>query len=262
VCYNGVGKKPTLLSFEIINMTDIPGRLNVNDLIKLYQGGTSAIQLAKRLNVSDWSIRKCLTTAGIKLRNRSEVNALTRQQHPDWADAAHVAARGRRQTWNEMCQKALAQQLSVTHTTPMENALAEEIRQQGCAVIQQLAIGPYNADIALGSVAVEVCGRHPNGLKSGSLKRLRYIGNAGFSVMFCVISSKRKHYPIPLSRYAAHIISIAQKTSHNPPLRGQYWVVSGDGKIFAGGSTQAHDLSLVVPRIATYRPRGQDGRFR
>src|SRR5260370_26203735 len=109
----------------------------------------------------------------------------------------------------------------------------------------QKAIGIYNCDLAVDSIAVEIFGGGWHGYgrhKGRSLKRFNYLFNLGWNVVIVWIDGRR--YPLSILA-AQQIHSFTQLASSNPALRGQYWVIRGDGKLVASGSSDGNDRALI-----------------
>ena len=92
-------------------------------------------------------------------------------------------------------------------------------QNQGVGVIYQKAIGPYNADLAIGTVAVEVLGGQWHRIKHHG-KRLRYILDAGWDVIYIWVDAK--HFPLGpgAAEYVIAHCEFREEPSHPALLPG------------------------------------------
>ena len=121
--------------------------------------------------------------------------------------------------------------------------------ERGLDVIPQKAIGPYNVDLASGTVAVEVFGGGWHGYgrhRRRAPERLRYILDEGWNLMVIWIIARRR---APLHAAAAdYVASFVELASGDPSIRGQHRVVWGDGQEVASVGFNIDDLSAIPPR--------------
>ncbi len=206
-------------------------------LVGRYLSGVSEKQLAHDCGVGRFVIRRILTAHGVACRNRSQgmytrMEQLSPTGRAELTEAAHAAARGRIISDAEQHRHAIGRARALSHVVPVESELAEWLRADGMDVSQQFAVGAYNLDIAVHTpaIAVEVFGgnwhasghhamRHP--------KRTKYLLDLGWSVVIVWVDGRR--YPLrpAVSQY---IIALVDELRHNPPARGQYRVILGDGQ--------------------------------
>ena len=237
------------------------------ELIADYQRGQSMLALSKTYNVARSSIELRLREAGVRIRGRQEVNramadARTPEENRAITAAAHAANRGRPATPERLANAATTREQRCTNASESEHALACMLRDRGLNPIQQKAIGPYNVDIAAGTVAVEVFGGgwHGHGLHARRApKRLRYILNQGWNLVIVWDISDRW----PLSPGAAdYVVSFAEQTSSDPTIRGEYRVIWGDGKPVPLDGVNVDDLTFKPTRGRGFgaRPGNNDAR--
>ena len=115
-----------------------------------------------------------------------------------------------------------------------ERVVFESLRAYGVKPIPQLAIGPYNCDLACHPVAVEIFGgnRHFSGRHlARAEKRIRYLGNAGWHLLMLVISNACPW----TSDTANHLIAYLNLADSDPSAPRQYRVIDGCGELLAGG---------------------------
>lgn len=225
--------------------------LDVDDLVQRYARGESEKALAETFGVSRDVIRRRLVKAGVEPRNRSDA-MFVRMAHASpeersrLADAAHAAVRGKPRSTEFLISRAKGiETLGAAHGTvsAAEILLASMLRGYWLQVTHQKAIGPYNADLAAGTVAVEVLGGSWHRSKRHR-KRLRYLLDAGWDVIFVWVDGL--HYP--LGRGAAEYVAAhCEFRSRNPAAPRCYRVIRGDGKFVAEGSADGDDLPDVLP---------------
>lgn len=224
--------------------------LPTEEIAQRYLTGDSEQTLAVSYGVSRRAIAKRLKIAGIQRRTASEANSvmarrMTDQQRLDRAQSAHNAVRGTKRSFEELCKRALIRQKRQTHVSPHEKRIIQWLHDAGLSPIGQMAIGPYNADITVGSVVVEVFGGswHAYGshvARAG--KRLDYFLNQGWNLIFIWVDTSKW----PLTINAAHyIVTFYQLTSLDPSIRGQYRVIRGDGQEMTEGSFYFNKVSGI-----------------
>ena len=144
-------------------------------LIARYEAGESVKALAQEEGVSRMPLRRYLERSGVTLRGIGEANEaqalrMTPEARKLRAEAAQRARRGQRDTPLTLERRALALQTNGARIGRSEAELETALKQRGFDTIPQLAVGRYNIDIAVGSVAVEV---HSNGSLPHRLRRHR-----------------------------------------------------------------------------------------
>lgn len=206
---------------------------NLDDLLRRYQAGESENKLAKEAGVNRWTFRRRLEEAGIEPRGKSEAERLkwaqmSPEQRRHQVSAAHEAARGRRVSRAELIARAKAREGSTSYNVSDEEiVLGDRLREIGLKPIHNLAVGPYNCDLGVGSVVVEIWGGgwHP---KPGETERTKYILDAGYSVL--IVDTDQRRYP--LSREVTdHFIDVYEFTRRNKSSERQYRMVRGNGDV-------------------------------
>jgi len=146
-------------------------------------------------------------------------------------EAAHDAVRGRKVPEEQRIRAAegLAKyrQESGFVIGRFEGLLQEMLEGCGCSVVPQQAVGFYNIDLAVGSVAVEVHvgANHPT-TSSKIRHRLKQLRELNWSVLYVWITCAH-----PLTEAAADKIVTAMKfLEGNPTIGSQYWVIRGTGE--------------------------------
>lgn len=235
--------------------------LNPNDFIPDYLAGETIQQIACRYNVSRKVIRKYLINSGIEIRPqgyyiRLRWQQMTPKERELQVSAAHRAALGRTMTTMDLAKAAIGRQRKLSGISDTEKIVAKLLTDRGCAFIQQFAIGPYNCDIAIPPVAVEVFGgawhwygQHINRLA----KRFRYIMNQGWHIL--VVTD---YGGVAINEATAdYIISYVQSARRNPANIREYRVIRGAGQFMAGDSINDDEISIVPTFTARRNALGQ-----
>lgn len=222
--------------------------MNLDDLIRLYESGLSEKACSEHLGVSRRYAHDQLVKAGVTLRSFREQLLLvaasrTPEERARIATAAHDAVRGSTRSIETLLAAALTREAN-PKISPHEALLAQWLTERGRPVRHQVAIGPYNADLTTGTVAVEVFGGnwHSTGEHRRTFpKRANYILDQGWHLII-VWDQKRN----PLSVHAAdYIVTFAQEPDRDPPGPREYRVIRGCGEELARGEGQFDDLALV-----------------
>ncbi|TNA31983.1 hypothetical protein EMF73_30470 [Klebsiella pneumoniae] len=124
-----------------------------------------------------------------------------------------------------------------------ELILADMLRARGRVCIPQKAVGPYNVDIATGSVAVEVLGGAWHRTKRHG-ERLRHLLDCGWNVLYVWVDGI--HYPLT-PEAAEHIVAFAKVCDGTPAGPRRYRVIRGSGEFVAQGSADDDQLPDKVP---------------
>lgn len=218
----------------------------------MFASGIGVRGIYEKTGASIHSIRRILARNGVATRNRSEQQfarmAITSSaERKALASAAHHAVRGRVRSMEELCLMAATREKTKgVRTSIYEDALFASFQSSGLAPIAQKAIGPYNCDIAIGSIAVEVFGGHWhwNGEHlSRTEERFRYIMNSGYDI---IVVSFSKSFPFSESS-ANYLVSYIQELCSNPPSIRQYRVIWGAGEFISGGCIDDKNISINPP---------------
>jgi hypothetical protein len=209
------------------------------ELVARYEAGTSVKALAGSYGLDRVTITSYLKKAGVQMRTMSEQQKieqarLTPEQRRANAAAANMAARGRTLRFEEQCKRARTRQERGLGVSPYELLLREWLTARGVASIPQQAIGPYNADLGLGSVVVELHGGgwhgHGRHHKRGP-KRLHYLRTQGYNVAIVWVDGRRW----PLTEDVADALAAFAQEAQAGDLHGRYRIYGGDGRVFSPG---------------------------
>lgn len=202
-------------------------------LVSEYAAGASVNALAAKYGAARSTIERRLTRRGIILRGLTDANRMSMAVRSPGENArntaaAHAASRGRKATIEERCRTALTKERRQSHVSPAEMLLAEWLADLG--PVPQKAIGPYNVDLAIDPVAVEIFGGgwHASGRHAARTpKRFRYLFDAGWNVL--VIWVDRRNHPLGVDA-ADEVRTFAEESRRDPAFRRQHRVIWGDGK--------------------------------
>ena len=228
---------------------------NLDDLLRRYVAGESENALAKESGINRFTFRTRLVEAGIIPRSQSEAelikwSRMSARKRATQVAAAHEAARGRKVSFAEKCRRAKAIEGSKTHSvSDNEIVLGNWLRGMGYAPIHNLAVGPYNCDLGISAVAVEVWGGgwHP---KPNEADRFKYILDAGHHIMIVDLEQRR----FPLSRKVLqHIIALIEFAGSNPTITREYRMVRGNGE-FVFRRLNDNNISLIPPFTSRRNP--------
>jgi len=269
--YNPIGYVPSRSRLEVI---DVPRKfgsvrsqdeirkasetrmarlpLPIEEIVTRYRAGESEKSLGAAFGVSRQVIKRRLEIAGVERRSMSEAirlgfARLDPAERKRIASFANTATRGRPKSFETKCLSALTRQEREVGVSPTELLMQVWLLERYANAIPQCAIGPYNADVAIPPVAVEIFGGGWHGYgrhKRRSAERYRYILNQGWSVIVIWVDARL----YPLSETAAdYVVARLNEISRNPSLIGQYWVIRGDGKEVAAGRDDLDQLTIKPP---------------
>jgi hypothetical protein len=226
--------------------------VDANYIVDNYLSGASENALAKELGVSRNVIRKRLLDNGIEPRTQSQAESLkwsqmTALQRKLQIQSAHLAARGP-QSFEHRCSIARSVQKSAKQS-PLEVVVQKDLEPRLLRpdlIVPQKAIGPYNCDLGVRPVAVEIFGGHWHWYGkhlARTEKRIRYICNQSWALLMLVINARSPWTP-NFADYAANFIEEARR---NPSMLGGYWVVWRAGKFVTSGRGDDDKISIKPP---------------
>lgn len=244
-----------------LNMAGVPmmGRervsLPTDKLVEMYLSGESENSIAAKYETSRTVIRNRLLKAGIAIRGQADANRLMMSQRtPEeiarFTAPMHIAARGKKRTFEQLCNGAIGKERSLSHASADELLFASWLTERGLTPIPQKATGPYNIDVAVHPVAVEIYGGgwHAYGDHAArSHKRFEYILNNGWAAVVIWVYKRDR----PLTVQAAdYVVAFLEQVRSNPALIGQYRVILGDGQDVTIDGTNL-DYVSVKPSLAS-----------
>lgn len=236
-----------------------PARLD--NAIRLYLSGQSALQVESATGVSRSAIKRELLSRGIEPRGRSaaglnRASLMTIEQRRQQASAAHEASRGRQASMAERCKRAETVERSPGPMSAHEQQFAGWLNERGIPFRREVAVGPYNVDFGIGPIAVEILGGEWHLEKNARhSQRTPYILDQGWSLAFvwatpnCPMTSKA----------AEQVITWANQFSRDPSSLSEYRVIRGDGHIIATG-TEGNEFT-GIPASRSGLNRSEVGRL-
>jgi hypothetical protein len=231
--------------------------LDVDYLVREYLAGRSVLDLSREFGVSRNVIDRRLDSAGVIRRGQSEANItsaarVTPEARLARVDAAHSARRGSSNSFAQMVKAAIAKQATKSGMSGLEEMVVSDLRSCCIDPIPQLAIGPYNCDLACHPVAVEIfggqwhfSGRHLDRTE----KRIRYLGDAGWHVLMLVVDERRSPYSIETGNY---LVSYIKSARADPSAPREYRVIDCRGQTIATGRCDDDQIS-IKPSFANGR---------
>jgi very-short-patch-repair endonuclease len=248
--YNAVAGIVAGFSLKVVNMPRKLPDLDINHLVSEYRSGRSVLDLSREFCVSRPTVTQRLVKAGVKLRTISEQNIISfdrigPERRAAMTRAAHDAVRGSTKSFESLAAAAISKQRTLSSVSPVERKLMADLSKCGINAIPQLAIGPYNCDLACHPVAVEVFGGHWH--FSGrhfarAQKRINYLGNAGWHVLMVVVGNTAAYRYSDITR--DYIASYVKAASSDPSTAREYRVIDCRGDTLAAGRCDDDDVSI------------------
>lgn len=170
------------------------------EAVDAYVAGESVLSVAARHNVSRQVVMRHLRLAGITPRNGHEAgliraSRLTPLERKRQALAANAAKRGKVEPEEQRERVALAREANGAGIGPTERIILQWLTDAGIEAKPQKAIGRFNADLAIDSLAVEVLGGGWHSSKKAHPRRTAYLLDHGWRVLF--LWTEKRHAPTP-----------------------------------------------------------------
>lgn len=192
----------------------------VSENVIAHDYGVSRNVIATRLR--RWNVaRRSITEA-----NRLEQASRTPEQRRANAAAAHDAARGSTHSVEHRSKIALVRQDTLVPTAAEQSVID---MLAALRPVAQRAIGPYNVDIGIAPIAVEInvghwhgSGRHADRVA----RRSEHILDAGWHLVLVWITDV-----LPLTTGCGdYLIAFHKKARRNPSAQREYRVIGGGGE--------------------------------
>jgi very-short-patch-repair endonuclease len=168
------------------------------------------------------------------------------------AELARNGIAKRTQTFEERCRRAITNEANCSRISAGERLMSSLLRERGIETTPQVAVGPYNVDLATDTVAVEILGGSWHLDKPGHPERIRYLLNAGWHLVFVWVDVRR----FPLGEAAAdYVVAFVNEVRGCPPSISQYRVIRGDGREVTRGGADRDDFTDVLSRRGCKRYR-------
>lgn len=240
------GIKPSRARGARRERVTVPG----DEIASRYLAGESELALSRAYGVSRLVIRKRLVDRSVAIRPPREANRLTvERMSPEEVmaklAAAHAASKGRTATMREKSARALTYEgmgWDSGYVSDNERALAALIGNR-VEIVPQKAVGPYNIDLAIGAVAVEVLGGSWHRYRKNHRERSRYLFDAGWHLLFVWAVEE-----CPLGEGAAnYVVAFTEQARRNPSAVREYRVIDGEGQEVARGRADGDELTSIPP---------------
>jgi very-short-patch-repair endonuclease len=221
------------LAWRTVRHRAIDG-LPVEPIRRLYIAGVSGKVLADAFDVNRTAINALLRRLGVPIRNRSEGMSTRWETGGESAQrllgAAWAARSGRAISNAEKAHRAIGRSRNITHVGRHETELTQAILAHGVSAIQQMAVGPYNVDVALDvdRIAVEI---YTSGIQVSTqggrrpLQRVKYLLDEGWTVLH--VNTRRYFDLAPLCEY---VVALTEAVRRDEARWRGYGMVRGDGK--------------------------------
>lgn len=218
--------------------------LDVDQLVREYEGGASVTLLSQRHGASDAAVRRALRRGGVTLRTRAEAQVLRAAQEDTEAKVARYAASGRALRGRPLAQEVLvgrAQRKEVSQSLVgrHEAELAAAFAEAGLQVRPQLAVGPYNLDVAVGDhldIEIHTSRHSPHLIDRGAIQqRVDYLAEQGWRVVYLWCPDG---FTVEDTQQA---VSLAKILSAAPPDIRQHLVVRCHGQHATLGRPKANN---------------------
>lgn len=212
--------------------------LDVDRLRSLYvDQQLSELAVSKVFGVSRGSVRRNLQVAGIKPRGGTEsmlirMEKMTPEERKANVEAAHESLRGSVRPMSALHKFAATRELKpwISPASAGEDLMLGWFAERGLDPIIQKAVGPYNLDFAIGTVAIEVLGGNWHSYKDHDT-RSRIILAEGWTMIFVWDCQYSKLEPTSMD----YIVNTIDEVRRNPELAGEYRIIRGDGTFIESG---------------------------
>jgi hypothetical protein len=223
-------------------------------IVKAYTNGKSILELATRYRVARDVVQRLLVDAQIPLRTQSEQeqikwSQMTVAQRKNQVAAAHKAKIGRKESMQTRKMRAKTfEKMGKRNSSPYEPELQRMLEARGLKTFPQRAVGPYNCDLAVDSVAVEIRAAYWEKIDTPRFrKRVRYFLHAGWHVLLVMISNSGCRY-LPLSPgIADQAAAFIEEVRRDRSAIRKYRVIWGKPDVTTSGSADDKKLALKYP---------------
>ncbi|MBU8838088.1 helix-turn-helix domain-containing protein [Mycolicibacterium goodii] len=226
--------------------------IDADHLYELYRSGMSTKAIGKQVGCAPQTVARILREEkGVRPRSRAEAQVLRAATEPADVklaryDRSSAALSGRRMSPSALRQRAITKQRCASQIGKHELDLTARIRAAGIEVTPQLAVGPYNLDLACGGVLdieIHTAMHGPHLVRRARVEeRVNYLSNAGWFLLY--VWAPDGMTPVDLDQ----VVSLAEVLCSNPTaIRGQYLVLRchGESGGIVGRPNSHHEA--VVP---------------
>jgi very-short-patch-repair endonuclease len=217
--------------------TGLPIAEVTEQMVNLYRDGNSLVSVGKRFGMTKPAVVKRLRERGVEIRTLAESSQLRfarmgEEERRSLTEPAHVAVRGQPRGFEAKCRAAETREGQQKIGSVLEAEMVEMLRERGVSPRIQVAVGPYNIDLAIEetSIAVELFGGqwHNFGANAESYpERIKYLIDAGWHVVVIWVTRFA-----PLSRGATdYVIALHESVRRGESAVRQEWVIRGNGNL-------------------------------
>lgn len=206
---------------EVRSGQPLPGKripIDIPAMIARYESGASVNGLAKEFGISRAGIVLRLNEAGLTPRNR----------HESMVERIRQTSDGERQRMTAHARNAgvASKETRLTHVGWGEDIVRDWLIARGVKPVQQLGFGPYNIDLAIEPIAVEIWSGPSHPLRvARSREKSELLINAGWTLIWIWVSRNR----VLVERVADEVIAEIELARSNPSARGKQRVIRGNG---------------------------------
>jgi very-short-patch-repair endonuclease len=159
-------------------------------------------------------------------------------------EAAHKARTGAKASLEEKLNRARRRSTEVGYG---EREVMQALQAHGIKTESQWPCGPYNIDIACGSIAVELLTRASNPLNDPEfIERSKYLCNAGYCLILVRFRVDRTDDVIA---NLDHIVAFIERANLDPSMRSKNWVIRCSSERFARGRNDRGQVTAVPTPI-------------
>ena len=224
-------------------------RLPAEELVRRYLSGESGKVLAESYGVNRTAINAVLRRAGVMIRGRSAgmVARWAGGESPDrLLRAAWKARRGTVVEAAEARHRSEGRQRVRSGVGRYEAEVAEALQRYGLSVVEQMAVGPYNVDVALDAerVAVEIFTggvKRPAPRGRSVLQKFEDLLDGNWTVVRVIA---RTH--VDVDGLCQYLIALAEAVRRDEAAWRGYGVVRGDGQPVPRRRSQFDDLPAIA----------------
>lgn len=224
------------------------------EIIDQYNTGASEYTLSIQYGVSRGTITRVLRDSGVERRGCSDAGLvraakMSPEERQAQTAAAHIAATGRTATWEERALRAATVEKKPPAMSRHEYQFADWLGERHATYTREKAVGIYNVDFAVGSVAVEILGGEWHAYKATRhASRTPYILDQGWTMVFLWSTANCPMTPA----VADYVVAVVDEVRRNPALIGEYRVVRGDGYLIASGRANDDEFAGIPSARQSY----------
>lgn len=195
----------------------------------MYRDGVPVIGIARAIGKARGLVYSCLRDLGLPARDMREAQRLRYAGTSDAERcsqtlAAHAAVRGKKRSEKVLAMQAMSRQAAMVRVGAFESDLALDLASW--APVQQFAIGPFNIDVMVWPLAIEVHTQrcHPHG-SPRIRRRIRYLLDLGVSP--CYLCVHTRDGEVPSAEALIAIQCLIRKTQRGNAAT--YYLMRADG---------------------------------